>query len=163
NIWDPGATPESVARARARDAAYNAVNPGEEFPTYLFVKQERVLGHLTTIPVQLRAGGIDRAAYWLIGFMVDPQYRNGPIGFLLLKQAVRDPAITLSLTVQPTTIRLLTAVGFRELGVLPNYLRPLRPGRILSKLDPESLGLTGLSAAVRMAARAARLPMAAGA
>src|SRR5262249_25057928 len=58
---------------------------------------------------------------------------------------------------------LLTAVGFRELGVLPNYLRPLRPGRILSKLDPESLGLTGLSAAVRMAARAARLPMAAGA
>jgi GNAT superfamily N-acetyltransferase len=163
HIWDPGATPESVARARARDAAQNVVKPGEEFPTYLFVQQRRVLGHLTTIPVRLRAGGIDRAAYWLIGFMVHPQHRNGPIGFLLLKQAVHDLEITLSLTVQQTTIRLLTAVGFREIGTLPNYLRPLRPGRILSKLDPEVLGLSGLPVAVRMAARAARLPMVAGA
>jgi len=160
NIWDPDATSESVARARTRDAAQNVVNPGEEFPTYLFLQQGRVLGHLTTIPVRLRAGGLDRAAYWLIGFMVHPQHRNGPIGFLLLKQAVRDLEITLSLTVQQATIRLLTAMGFRELGTLPNYLRPLRPGRIMSKLDPEALGLTGLSMAVRMAARAGRLPMA---
>ena len=58
-------------------------------------------------------------AYWLIGFMVHPEHRNGPIGFLLLKQAVRDLEITLSLTVQQTTIRLLTAVGFRELGTCP--------------------------------------------
>jgi hypothetical protein len=152
-----------VARARTHDAAQNCVNPGEEFPTYLFVQRGEVLGHLTTIPVRLRAGGIDRAAYWLIGFMVHPQHRNGPIGFLLLKQAVRDLEITLSLTVQQTTMRLLTAVGFRELGTLPNYLRPLRPGRILSRLDPENLGLDELPLAVRMAASAARLPMVASA
>ena len=162
DIWDPGATPESVSRARARDASQNVVSPGEEFPTYLFMQRGEVLGHLTTIPVRLRAAGIDRAAYWLIGFMVHPQHRNGPIGFLLLKQAVHDLEIMLSLTVQQTTIRLLTAVGFREIGTLPNYLRPLRPGRILSKLDPEVLGLGGLPAAVRIAARAARVPMVAG-
>jgi GNAT superfamily N-acetyltransferase len=159
DIWDPGATPEGVARARARDAAQNAVRPGEEFPTYLFMQQDRILGHLTTIPVRLRVGGIDRAAHWLIGFMVRPEHRNGPIGFLLLKEAVRDLEVTLSLTVQPTTIRLLTAVGFRELGTLPNYLRPLRPGRMLSRLDPEALALTGLSPTLRKALGAARLPM----
>jgi hypothetical protein len=160
DIWDPGATPEGVARARAGDAAQNVVQPGEEFPTYLFMQQGRVLGHLSTIPVRLQVGGSDRPAYWLIGFMVRPEHRNGPIGFLLLKQAVRDLELTLSLTVQQTTIRLLTAVGFRELGTLPNYLRPLRPGRMLSKLDPEALGLTGLSTTVRTAVRAARLPVA---
>ena len=159
DIWDPGATPEGVARARARDAAQNVVQPGEEFPTYLFVKQGRVLGHLSTIPVRLRVDGIDRPAYWLIGFMVRPEHRNGPIGFLLLKQAVRDLETTLSLTVQQTTIRLLTAVGFRELGTLPNYLRPLRPGRILSKLDPDALGLTGLPSLVRTAVQVAGLPV----
>jgi len=163
DLWDPLATPESVANARAQDAAQNVVNPGEEFPTYLFVQQGRVLGHLTTIPVRLRSGGVDRAAYWLIGFMVHPQHRNGPIGFLLLKQAVSDLEVTLSLTVQQATIRLLTAVNFRELGILPNYLRPLRPSRILSKLDPEALGLSVLSPVVRIATRAARVPIAAGA
>ena len=159
DVWDPKATPDSVARGRARDAAQNVVKPGDEFPTYLFVQHGRILGHLTTIPVRLRAGGVDRPAYWLIGFMVHPEHRNGPIGFLLLKQAVRELETTLSLTVQQTTIRLLTAVGFRELGTLPNYLRPLRPGRMLAKLDPKTLGLPGLSRAVRMATRAARLPM----
>jgi hypothetical protein len=159
DMWDPGATPEGVARARALDAAQNLIEPGEEVPTYLFVQRERILGHLSTIPVRLRIGGVDRPAYWLIGFMVRPEQRNGPIGFLLLRKAVRDLEVTLSLTVQQTTIRLMTAVGFREIGTLPNYVRPLRPGRVLSKIDPEALGLTGLPAPLRVAVRAARLPV----
>jgi hypothetical protein len=159
DMWDPRATPEGVARARAVDAAGNLVEPGVEVPTYLFVQGERILGHLSTIPVRLRVGGEDRPAYWLIGFMVRPEFRNGPIGFLLLRQAVRDLEVTLSLTVQQATIRLMTAVGFRELGTLPNYVRPLRPGRMLSRIDPEALGLTGLPAPVRVAVRAARLPV----
>jgi len=60
DVWDPKATPDSVARGRARDAAQNVVKPGDEFPTYLFVQHGRILGHLTTIPVRLRAGGVDQ-------------------------------------------------------------------------------------------------------
>ena len=155
--WDPTATPERVAKGRADDASHNLVAAGEDFPTYLFVQQDRILGHLTTIPVRLRAGDTDRPAYWLIGFMVRPEYRNGPLGFLLLKRAVAELELTLSLTVQQATVRLLTAVGFREIGVLPNYVRLIQPHRVLAKLDLDALGLTGLPGPVRAMVRLTRL------
>src|SRR5207245_1584567 len=80
--------------------------------------------------------------------------------YLRLQEAVRELELTLSLTVQQTTIRLLTAVGFREIGILRNYVRPLRPERMLVRLDPSALGLTGISAPLRAAVRLARLPVA---
>ena len=108
--------------------------------------------------MRLRTGGADRPAYWLIGFMVRPEHRNGPIGFLLLKEAVRELEVTMSLTVQQTTVRLLTAVGFSKVGMLPNYVRPLRPDRILARIDPEVLGLTDTPAALRAAVHVTRHP-----
>ena len=160
DIWDPTTTPELVAKGREEDAAHNVVAAGEEFPTYLFVQRDRILGHLTTIPVRLRVGGTARPAYWFIGFMVRPEHRNGPIGFLLLKGAVGELGLTLSLTVQQATVRLLTAVGFREIGVLPNYVCPLQPGRVLAKLDLDALGLIGIPGPLRAMVRLARFHVA---
>lgn len=154
--WGSTVTPEQLARGRAEDARHNLVAAGEEFPTYLFVQRNRMLGHLTTIPVRLRAGGVERPAYWFIGFMVRPEHRNGPIGFGLLKRAVAELELTLSLTVQQTTVRLLTAVGFRHIGVLPNYARLIRPDRVLAQIDLDALGITGLPGPLRRMVRLMR-------
>src|SRR4029453_9019641 len=40
--------------------------------------------------------------------------------------------------------RLFGALGYADLGALPNYLRLLRPGRVLGRLDLGELGMRGL-------------------
>lgn len=158
DIWDPDATPERVQAARTGAAMGNPVDPGQEVPTYLLLQGGRALGHLSTIPVQVQAGGGCRPGYWFIGFMVRPENRNGPIGYLLLKEASRELELTLSLTVAQASIRLFKAVGFTELGVVPNYLRLLRPDRVLRRIDLDLVGLGGLPPLVRRGVRVAQLP-----
>ena len=158
DIWDADATPTRVASARAQAAARNPVTPGEEVPTYLLMQGTRALGHLSTIPVQVRTATGSRPGYWFIGFMVRPEHRNGPIGYLMLKEASRELELTLSLTVAQASIRLFKAVGFAELGIVPNYLRLLRPDRVLRRIDLDAVGLGGLPTFVRRAVRLAQRP-----
>ena len=158
DIWDADATEARVAAARKEAADRNPVAPGEEVPTYLFMKDDRVLGHLSTIPVHVRAGATVRPAYWFIGFMVRPESRNGPIGYLLLKQASHELELTLSLTVAQPSIRLFRSVGFTEIGVVPNYVRMLRPGRVLRQIDLDAIGLAGLPPLLRRAVGLAQAP-----
>ena len=158
DIWDPAATEASVARARAEAAAHNPVAPGSEVPTFLFCQGGVVLGHLSTIPVQLWTGGGERPAYWFIGFMVRPEQRNGPVGALLLREAVKQLELTLSLTVALPSVRLFRATGFQELGIVPNYIRVLRAGNVLRRLDLEAVGLTSLPGPLRAAIGLAQRP-----
>ena len=159
DIWDPEASEESVARARAEGAAHNPVAPGSEVPTFLFVQGDTILGHLSTIPVQVWTGNGQRPAYWFIGFMVRPEHRNGPVGALLLREAVRRLELTLSLTVALPSVRLFRAVGFTDLGLVPNYIRVLRAGRVLPRLDLAALGVEGLPRVVRAGIAVARQPL----
>src|SRR5213593_994324 len=109
-VWDPSATPEAVRRARATAAAQNPVTPGEEVPTFLFLQRGRVLGHVTTIPVRLHAAGTSRPGHWVKGLMVVPEHRNGPVGMLLLKEAVRQLDLAMAMVVQPAPRRLFQAL-----------------------------------------------------
>ncbi len=56
-VWTPEATVDGVRDARARLAARNLAAPGEEIPTFLFLLDGRAIGHLSTIPFRLAAGG----------------------------------------------------------------------------------------------------------
>ncbi len=79
--------------------------------------------------------------------MVLPDYRNGPIGFGLLKTAAAELSCSGGLAVAPAACRLFTALGYRDLGAIPNYIKPLRPGRILRAID---LGESGWLAGSRI-------------
>lgn len=153
-VWDREATPESLRRARAAAAAANPVAPGEEAPTILLLVDGRVVGHLTTIPVGIWSGERERAAHWMKGLMVLPEYQNGPVGFALLREGIRHVGCALAVAVQPSAYRLFEAAGFANLGVMTNHLRLLEPGRVLARLDIDRIGLSGLptwlSRAVRM-------------
>jgi GNAT superfamily N-acetyltransferase len=134
-VWDPTATFERVRRARAEAAEGNPVEPGRDIPTFLFLHEGRVVGHVSTIPVRVwQASGV-QAVHWVKGLEVLPEYQNGPVGFLVLKHAVHELGPALSLAVRPAAHRLLQAVGFRDLGAVPNFLLPLSPARMLQRLD----------------------------
>jgi predicted N-acetyltransferase YhbS len=157
-VWDPRATPDGLARARARQAAENLAQPGQETPTWVFVKAGQIIGHVTTLPVRLRQTGRERPAYWFVGLMVLPEHRNGPVGFLLMREAAKSLELTLSLSVQPAAVRLFRAVGFKELGVIANFVRPLRPAAIIRRMDVGALGLGGLPRVLRVGLEVRRLP-----
>ena len=141
-VWDPEATPESVRRGRIAAATANPVTPGEDVPTILFLVNGRVVGHLTTIPVAVWSGGRARPAHWMKGLIVLPEYRNGPVGFSLLREGLRHVGCALAVAVQPSAYKLFEAAGFANLGTLSNHVRVLEPGRVLARIDLDRMGLS---------------------
>lgn len=148
-VWDPAASADAVRLA------------GEETPAFLFLSDGRVLGYITAIPIQLWSGGAERPANWVKGLMVLPEYRGGPIGFLLLKEAVKHLVCPLAITVQSDACRLFEAMGFTQLGLMSNHIRVLAAQRLVTRLDLDALALPKLPPWVAAVVRAARRPAAA--
>ena len=154
--WSPEATPESVVRSRAAAASRNLAEPGAPPPTWIAIQDGRVLGFVTTIPVRFWHGETSLPAYWIKGLMVLPEYRQGPIGYAVLKAAVAALPRTGSLAVAAPARRLFTALGYTDLGAVSNWIRPLAAHRILANLDPERLGIESLPRWTGPAIRVAR-------
>jgi predicted N-acetyltransferase YhbS len=143
-IWNPEATPESVVRSRADGAVRNLAEPGVPPPTFIALQGGRVLGYVTSIPIRLWDGRLDWPAYLIKGLMVHPDFRNGPIGYLVLKAAVRRLPRSGALAVAPAARRLFEALGYRDLGAIPNWVRPVALHRILGRMEPVGLGVARL-------------------
>jgi hypothetical protein len=164
-VWDPGATPEAVAAARRQGAVANVAEPGVPVPTTVVVADDRVLGYCSTLPIELWDGHMTRAGYWVKGLMVLPGYRNGPIGYLVLKELVGRLRRSIVLTVAHASVRLFEALGYANLGTVPNYACFLRPGRLASKVSLASFvdRLPGaILAAVRFGQRSGLLGLGSG-
>lgn len=141
-VWDENATGDNVRAARAIAAAHNPVEPGGDVPAVVFLSDGKVLGYLGTIPVSFWNGRAETPTYWLKGLMVLPEHRNGPVGFNLVKEALKIVGPSGAIAAAPPARRLFTALGFVECGAIPNYIAVLRPARVLSSLDMGALGLT---------------------
>lgn len=142
-VWTPSATAESVAASRADAAASNVAEPGAAPPTWIAVRAGQVLGYVTTIPVRWWDGRSDAGAYWIKGLMVLPEFRNGPIGYGVMKAAAAQLPRSAGLAVATPARRLFAALGYTDLGAIPNWVRPIAPGRVLQHLDLDALGLAG--------------------
>jgi len=164
--WSGDATAESVLEDRRQAAAENVATPGEPPPVALVLEGSRVIGHCASIPYRLWDGATEIPAHWVKGLMVAPEYRNGPIGFLVVKALAAQLPLATALVVAPAARRLFSALGFTDLGALRNFVRPLRPGRLARRLDISELGLGlpgWLAVAGGVAQRAGLAGLAAGA
>lgn len=140
-VWDPLATVESVFAARKDGAATNVAYPGEAPPTAIVFKGKRVVGYCSTIAQLIWNGESERPGYWVKGLMVVPEFRSGPLGFLVMKELARHLELSTILTVAPAARRLFSALGYIDMGSIPNWVRPLRPGRMLRHLRLGGLGV----------------------
>jgi GNAT superfamily N-acetyltransferase len=156
--WDPAATPERVRETFRTAAAENPFEPGAAPPTVGVFVGTRLIAHVTSIPTRFWNGRKFAPAHWLKGFWVLEQYRNGPIGYLLLKEMLKHVGVAASLPAAPVPRRLSAALGMLDLGAVCNYIHPLRPTHILRKVDFAGLELNRGSAAFSIAVKAARTP-----
>jgi GNAT superfamily N-acetyltransferase len=134
-VWDRDATAEGVLRARHATAAANPISPGRHPPTFLFLDNGIAVGHVGTIPVVFWNGRAEIPAHWVKGLMVLPEFQNGPVGFLLLKEAVRQLGCAMAIVGAAAAQRLFRALDFQDYGAIPNYLRVLKPEQVLRRLD----------------------------
>ena len=86
-VWNPSATAARRCVA-VGGGALNTAEPGVPPPTWIALQAGRVLGYVTTIPVRFWDGERSWPAYWIKGLMVLPEYRNGPIGYAVMKAAI---------------------------------------------------------------------------
>lgn len=143
-VWDRDATAASVISGRAAEARVNPGSNGQESPTFLFMSDGKAVGYVSSIPTRLWSAGKEHRLHWIKGLMVLPEYRRGPVGYYVLREAERQIGSSMALVVSPAARRLFTALGYKDLGTLPNELRIFRAGRVLSCIDPAALGLSRL-------------------
>jgi hypothetical protein len=157
--WDAQATPDGTLGMLRAAAAGNPFEPGTAPPTVGVFIGSRLVAYLSSIPTRFWNGSEYAPAHWLKGFWVLEEYRNGPVGFLLLKEMLKHVGIAASLPAALVTRQLSAALGMCDLGAVRDYVEPLHPARILRKLDFGQLEhLSGLPAMVSLAARVARIP-----
>ncbi len=140
-VWDPEATAESVLVGRRAEARDNPGGGGAPPPSFLFFSGDRIVGYVSTIPTRIRVAGEERPMHWMKGLMVLPEHRNGPIGFLVVKEALRHLDGALAMAVALPARRIFTTLGFHDLGAVPNRLRLLAAGRVAARVDLEALGM----------------------
>lgn len=116
-------------------AIENPFDPGKDPPTLGAFLGDSLVGFVTTIPTQFWNGEKYTAAHWLKALCVLPEHRNGPIALLLLRGILKHVDLAASLTASPIARQLSVALGMLDLGAVRDYVEPLRPIRILRKLD----------------------------
>ena len=157
--WNATATGESVSAARAAAARANVAEAGAMPPVFVVLEGERVIGHVATLPLRLWDGEEERGAYWLKGLSVLPEYRNGPVGFGVLKEAARQLPWSAGFVVAEPARRLFGALGYTDLGAVPNYVRVLDPAAVLRKVDVARLAGGSIPRALDVVAALARRPV----
>jgi hypothetical protein len=159
--WDANATPERVREWLRTAAAQNPFEPGAGPPLVGVFVGPLLVACLTSIPTRFWNGRDFAPAHWLKGFWVLEQYRDGLIGYLLLKEMLKHVGLAASMPAAFAPIRLSVALGMLDLGAVRNYIQPLRIARILRRLDPELLKLNGISKSASNALKFAKIPPAA--
>jgi GNAT superfamily N-acetyltransferase len=153
-VW-PG-DGDTSAPDQPLSATAASVSAPARSPSSLAILDERVIGYLGTIPLRFWNGEVEQSGYWFKGFMVLPEFRNGPIGYALVKELSRHVPIGFVITVQPASWRLFKAIGLTHVGALENRLRLLRAARVFRKIDFERLGITGTSRGISTAVKLAQ-------
>jgi len=108
-------------------------------PTFLFLKDDEVLGHIATIPVRLLIHSRIISAHWVVGFMVLPEYRNGPIGPLLIKKVNETLDFAMTLHVESNVLRIFKGLGWKHLGVIPQYIQVIDAYHLLKCVNVERI------------------------
>lgn len=120
-VWPKSDSVQTIAEydRSVRDFAHENVQTS---PIFLFLKDEEVIGHIATAPVQLHSPSGTRAAHWVVGFFVLPEHRNGPIGPLLIKKVNDTLDLTLTLHVEEAPLNIFKGLGWKHSGIVPQFV-----------------------------------------
>jgi hypothetical protein len=112
----------------------NRISSTGRTPTFLFLKDTEVIGHVSTIPVRLCSRSAIMSSHWVVGFMVLPEYRNGLIGPLLIRKVNETLPFAMTLHVEDNVLKIFKGLGWRHFGVIPQFVRVLNCRRLVDNV-----------------------------
>ena len=138
-IWPKSRENVSSPAPNSGDSQEGKARDKRDAPTFVFVKGDDIVGHVTTIPVQLASFGKAVPAHWIVGLMVLPEHRNGLVGPMLIKEINRSLDCALSLHVELPVLRILTGLKWLHKGVLPQYVRVLNTREVSQNIQASGI------------------------
>jgi GNAT superfamily N-acetyltransferase len=91
-----------------------------------------VVGQEAEIPFDLRIGRDERRAAWAVDLMVDPDWRIKGVGPGLMATMVDQRPISLGLNLSDKGLVAFTRGGWKDMGVVPVYIRPLDAAKAMT-------------------------------
>ena len=150
------------ARAHGRDARQaspdwlrwltaNPAHDGAVPQAWICRRSGAIVGSQGGVPVRLKEGEQVISASWAVDLMVDPEWRLRGVGPVLSEALTRANELVAALSISDAAYRSFLRSGWRDLGDVPNYVRPCDAG-----WSVEQVGLQGCRAVVaRVLARIA--------
>ncbi len=142
-VWNGERPTRPRIEASVHASPQNEDTRPQRSPTFLFLKDEDVIGHIATHAVRLLLDTQVAPAYWVVGFMVLPEFRNGLIGPLLIKEVNRTLDLAMTLHVEEPVLRIFKGLGWKHLGVVPQYVRVLNPWSLLKNIRMDRMAFLG--------------------
>lgn len=101
----------------------NPFNPDKNPHTWIYSLDEKAVGHLGAIPVELKVGLRKIRAAWAVDFMALAAYKRRGIGRSLVEEANKCYDLFLAVGATDASFALFTKLGWEFLGCLPYYIK----------------------------------------
>lgn len=116
--------------ARQADPAWLrwlADNPeldGDELQAWICSRNGAIVGSQGGIPFRLKEGDRLHPACWAVDLMVEPEWRLRGVGPALMEAQTRANGLVAGVGISDAAYRANLRGGWRDLGEIPNYVRP---------------------------------------
>jgi GNAT superfamily N-acetyltransferase len=117
-------------RARQADPAWLAwqeANPqlgGSPLAAWICRRNGAIVGSQGSVPFRLKEGDQILPAAWAVDLMVEPEWRLRGVGPALTEAQTQAGELVAALGISPAAYRAYLRAGWRDLGDIPNYVRP---------------------------------------
>ena len=109
----------------------NPYRPAEGPEFWLCKKDGKVVGQQAGIPFELKVGARCYRASWAIDLIVDPRWRLRGVGPVLSETYTERNALIAGMGISDLAYKAFLRAGWKDLGDLPLYVRPLDVPRML--------------------------------
>jgi len=109
----------------------NPFRQDDALPIWLFKKDGKVIGQQSGIPFELKVGNQFLRASWAVDLRVQPDWHLRGVSPVLTEALTASSEITAGLGVTDAAYRAFLRAGWIDLGVIPNYMRPLDIRRVV--------------------------------
>jgi len=116
-------------------------------PLWVCRGAEKVVGAQGMLRVALKVGEATVPAAWMIDFAVREELRKRGAGTALEVEARKERAVRMLLEGTPASVRLVVRAGWKALGDIPLWVKPLRFGDYRGSRSREPLKTLALRAA----------------
>lgn len=106
---------------------------------WLCVRDGKVVGQVASITSDLQVGEGLRRGGWLVDWMVDPEWRLKGVAPALFNAYARNTDVMLGLGIEDLAYRTAARAGWKDVGRLTLFVRPLDPGACASVLNAPKL------------------------